>query len=158
MRHLAVIAQLSEVGTLSATAKSLELSQPAVSKALAYAETQLGFELFVRTSRGATATKRGQAMVRYAKLIIGNLERAAIELERPGDKIDLTIGMPCGDLADHPSPDPRGHRVREVPRDVEWARALRGSSCPGLAGHRGAVRRDRMAGCRRPRRGRGAVG
>ena len=46
-----------EAGSLRAAARRIGISQPAISKALAALERDLGAELFIRTSRGVRMTE-----------------------------------------------------------------------------------------------------
>ena len=49
-----------EAGGLRAAARRIGISQPAISKALAALEQDLGAELFIRTSRGVRMTEAGR--------------------------------------------------------------------------------------------------
>jgi len=66
MRHVvAVIEQRS----LAAAAKTLGISQPALSKSLRRLETYLGVKLFERTPRGMLATEFGREFAQHARAI-----------------------------------------------------------------------------------------
>jgi DNA-binding transcriptional LysR family regulator len=58
LRHIEAFAAIMKTGSISAAAKRLHLSQPAVSRILQHAETQLGYALFIRTPTGMTPTER----------------------------------------------------------------------------------------------------
>jgi hypothetical protein len=47
-----------DTGSLSATARRLNVGQPAISKMVAQLAERLGLKLLVRTTRGLTATER----------------------------------------------------------------------------------------------------
>jgi DNA-binding transcriptional LysR family regulator len=55
-----------ETRSFSAAAKNLNLSQPSVSKAIAQLEDELGVQLFLRSTRGLTATNAGQTFYEHA--------------------------------------------------------------------------------------------
>jgi LysR family transcriptional regulator, regulator for genes of the gallate degradation pathway len=56
LRHLRAMASIVRLGTISATAQAINLTQPAITQALAKVETQLGQPLFERRADGMTAT------------------------------------------------------------------------------------------------------
>ena len=66
IRHIEIFYAVYRHKTISAAARRLNISQPAVSKALRHAEDQIGFPLFVRTGRGLVATQ--QAHVLYVEV------------------------------------------------------------------------------------------
>ncbi|MCK6430457.1 MAG: LysR family transcriptional regulator [Burkholderiaceae bacterium] len=72
-RHLHLLLELERGGSLRAAAQSLNLTQPALSKALAEIESAFAAELFTRTARGLTPTARGRAALRGATLLLGEL-------------------------------------------------------------------------------------
>ena len=84
-RHLELIRSLGATGSLHKTAKSLNLSQPAISKALVEIESSFGFHLFERSPTGVAVTPRGQAILEGATLLLNGLRhvrRAALHAER----------------------------------------------------------------------------
>ncbi|HEJ9094247.1 TPA: LysR substrate-binding domain-containing protein [Serratia odorifera] len=66
-----------ELGSLSAAARSLQLSQPAVSQQIVSLEQQLGTLLLFRTTRSVTATEAGQRYYQQIKPILA----AVVEVE-----------------------------------------------------------------------------
>ncbi|MCZ8256408.1 MAG: LysR family transcriptional regulator, partial [Polaromonas sp.] len=69
-RHLRLITELQRGGSLRAAAQALNLTQPALSKALAEIEGAFGFALFTRTARGLTPTPQGVVALRGAALLL----------------------------------------------------------------------------------------
>lgn len=72
-RHLRLITELQRGGSLRAAAQTLNLTQPALSKALAEIEGAFGFALFTRTARGLTPTAQGAVALRGAVLLLEEL-------------------------------------------------------------------------------------
>lgn len=75
-------------------ARSVHLSQPALSKQIALLESELGFDLFVRTSRSVRLTPAGVVLLKELEHISGLLE-AAIENARgasAGKTGSLSVG------------------------------------------------------------------
>jgi DNA-binding transcriptional LysR family regulator len=68
---LPVIVALAEHRSVSAAARQLGMSQPAVSSALARLRASLGDPLFVRTARGMEATPRAMTMLAPARAALG---------------------------------------------------------------------------------------
>jgi len=84
-RHLQMLLELKRCGSLRAAAQGLNLTQPALSKALGEIESVLGIALFSRNPRGLTPTAAGETTIRSAGWMLAELEhvrREAIEGER----------------------------------------------------------------------------
>ena len=60
-----VFYQVSRHGSITAAAKALCVSQPAVSQSLQHLEEALGCELFVRTPKGVRLTQAGELLDHY---------------------------------------------------------------------------------------------
>lgn len=56
LRHLRALASIARLGSISAAVKAINLTQPAITQALAKLETQLGQTFFERRANGMTAT------------------------------------------------------------------------------------------------------
>jgi DNA-binding transcriptional LysR family regulator len=74
---LRVLAALVEHGSASEAAKSVHLTQSAVSKQLRSLEEIAGMPLFTRTGRGLVPTEAGRIYVEQARVALGALETAA---------------------------------------------------------------------------------
>lgn len=74
---LRVLAALVEHGSASEAAKSVHLTQSAVSKQLRSLEEIAGLPLFTRTGRGLVPTEAGRIYVDQARIALGALETAA---------------------------------------------------------------------------------
>ncbi|MGK9165196.1 LysR family transcriptional regulator [Inquilinus limosus] len=74
---LRVLAALVEHGSASEAAKSVNLTQSAVSKQLRTLEEIAGMPLFTRTGRGLVPTEAGRIFVTQARIALGALEIAA---------------------------------------------------------------------------------
>ena len=73
-RQLEIFRAIMRYGTLTAAAESLNVSQPAISKALRYFENQIGYFLFERVGGRLVPTAE-------AHLLIGDAERIFREIE-----------------------------------------------------------------------------
>lgn len=79
-RHLQLLVALDEIRHLGKVAASINVTQPAVSKALAELERGLGLKLFERTARGVYPTAYGECMIRHARAMLSELAQARDEL------------------------------------------------------------------------------
>ena len=61
---------ISETKSLNEAAKTLFMSQPSLSSSLKALETELGFDIFIRTKSGVTLTDRGTEFIGYAKTVM----------------------------------------------------------------------------------------
>jgi DNA-binding transcriptional LysR family regulator len=97
-------------GSLSRTARRLNISQPALSKSLRQLEERLATRLLHRTPRGVRATKFGDVFYRRALTIAAELRRAKEELEN-------LRGSTFGEVALGVTPGP-GILDRVIPQAV----------------------------------------
>jgi DNA-binding transcriptional LysR family regulator len=79
-RQIERFVDVIESGSLSRTARRLNISQPALSKSLRQLEERLATRLLHRTPRGVHATKFGDAFYRRALTIAAEFRRAKEEL------------------------------------------------------------------------------
>ncbi len=62
-QHLVVFQEVIRSGSIGSAAKSLGLTQPAVSKIISDVEAYFGVELIVRKNTGVTLTEAGQVLL-----------------------------------------------------------------------------------------------
>jgi DNA-binding transcriptional LysR family regulator len=67
--------------TMHAAAQAVHVSQPALSKAIASLESELGVKLLDRHPRGVVPTPFGQTLFRYAKMMDSDMRRALAEID-----------------------------------------------------------------------------
>ena len=87
LRHLELVSAIYDSGTILRASQAINLSQPAVTKALQEIESMLDAKLFTRSSRGLTATEEGHVFAAHAKTILAQIRHSAEELQ------DLTQGF-----------------------------------------------------------------
>jgi len=80
MRHLRLALALAEHGSLRGAASEMALTQPAATKALHELEDTVGTLLFTRHARGITPTVFGEALIRYARVALSDLDALHDEL------------------------------------------------------------------------------
>lgn len=93
-RHLHLLLELHRGGSLRAAASVLNLTQPALSKALAEIEGTFGFALFTRSARGMAPTPRGEIAIRGASLLLAELAHVGVEASAEPATTLLRIGAP----------------------------------------------------------------
>jgi DNA-binding transcriptional LysR family regulator len=93
-RHLQLLLALEEGGSLRAAAQRMNLTQPAVSKALGEIEAAFGAALFDRTARGLAPTQRGRAALRGAALLLAQLGHVQQEVGATRPTVRLRVGAP----------------------------------------------------------------
>jgi len=77
-----VFVAIVEEGSLSAAARRLHLSQPALSQTVGSLERQLGVRLLVRSSAGMAATPEGQTLLDEARAVLARHDQALVALNR----------------------------------------------------------------------------
>jgi molybdate transport repressor ModE-like protein len=81
LEHLRTLIAIAEQGSLSAAARSLRISQPAVTKQIQRMESEIGLPLLVRgPRRGAELTPAGERMLAFARQTMAGLESLEREL------------------------------------------------------------------------------
>lgn len=73
-----------DTGSFSAAARQTNVGQPAVSKAIAQLEDQLGVRLITRTTRGLSPTEAGQRFYEHARRALEEAEEAELAARGAG--------------------------------------------------------------------------
>ncbi|KGI77527.1 LysR family transcriptional regulator [Oleiagrimonas soli] len=76
LHHLSIFHAIAETGSISASARRLHISQPALSRELKTFEARLGVTLFERMPRGMQLTQAGQVLYEHATRLFA-IEHAA---------------------------------------------------------------------------------
>ena len=95
-RHLQLIAEVERTGILSRAAEALNLTQPALSKALEKVESMLGFEIFYWGTRGLQTRAEGSVLVHGAQLLLRELVHVQAEAETAGSDGGLAAVLRLG--------------------------------------------------------------
>jgi DNA-binding transcriptional LysR family regulator len=103
IRELGAFTAAVEEGSLSAAARRLHLSQSALSQTIRSLERQLGVQLLDRNSAGVTVTEAGGVLLREARVLLTQHERAlaAVTGQAAAGPAILRVGVPLelpGDL------------------------------------------------------------
>jgi LysR family transcriptional regulator, regulator for metE and metH len=80
IRHLRLVQTVAAVGSLTAAALRLNLTQSALSHQLRDIEERLGTPLFLRRNRRMMATPAGQRLIATATAVLTELERTEMEV------------------------------------------------------------------------------
>src|SRR5262245_60904479 len=78
--RLRMLAALARTGSLTAAARELHCTQPAVSHHLARLEAETGAQIVQRIGRGVRLTPVGQLLAERAMEIVGRIDAASAEL------------------------------------------------------------------------------
>lgn len=95
--HLAVIRTIEQVGTMTAAADKLNLTQSALSHTMKKFEAVIGTEIWQRSGRKLVLTQAGHYLLAVANRILPQLEHAdqVVRHMAKGEKGSLRIGMEC---------------------------------------------------------------
>ena len=102
---LGFFSTLVAAGSLSAAARELGVSTPAVSKRLALMEARLALPLLVRTTRRMSLTPEGELLLEHARRILGDLDALERQLGAGRDtpsgmlRVNATLGFGRSHLA-----------------------------------------------------------
>lgn len=121
---------VAEEGTVSAAARRLHISQPALSQTVTALERQLGVQLLVRSSTGVRTTEAGITLLAEARAILvrhdqmvrtvtaaGTDPTGAIQLGIPGELASDLLRVVARFAAEHPG-------TRVIPRHLPMAAQL----------------------------------
>jgi LysR family transcriptional regulator for metE and metH len=95
--HLGIVREVDRLGSLTAAARSLHLTQSALSHAVRKLERELGTDIWRREGRKLRLTQAGQRLLAVANRLLPQLENADTELRQHarGTRGALRIGMEC---------------------------------------------------------------
>lgn len=100
MQQLRCFCAAFELGSFTAAAETLRVSQPAVAEQIRKLEQALGASLFVRAGRGVVATEAGRAFAEHATRSLRAVEEAA---DSVGELTELRTGTVAIGLFGEPS-------------------------------------------------------
>ncbi|HEV2443345.1 MAG TPA: LysR family transcriptional regulator [Steroidobacteraceae bacterium] len=80
LRHLHAFREVAQLGSISAAARSVHLTQPAVTQAIAQIEAHFGARLFSRSSTGMQLTAAGEICVERIDRALRALNEGIVEL------------------------------------------------------------------------------
>jgi DNA-binding transcriptional LysR family regulator len=92
--RLRVFLQIVDSGSMSAAARVVHLTQPALSRTLRLLEEEVGVPLFERRGRALVLTAGGRALVPRGRALLAESERLAIETRRAAERayFDVRVG------------------------------------------------------------------
>ena len=82
LRHLHTFGEVARLGSVSAAARAVHISQPAVTQAVAGVERYFGASLLNRSNTGVALTPAGELCARRIERSISHLRDAVAELTR----------------------------------------------------------------------------
>jgi len=94
MRHLQLLLQIQQHGSLTRVAQHMSSSQPAITNALAELESMFGAPLFERSARGMAPTALGLVVLERARAMIHDLDHLVRDMRAvaAGHAAHLQIG------------------------------------------------------------------
>ena len=95
--HLAIVQQVDKLGSLTAAAEALFLTQSALSHSVKKLEQQLGTDIWLREGRSLRLTQAGEYLLQVANRVLPQLELAETRNGQyaEGERGSLRIGMEC---------------------------------------------------------------
>ena len=95
--HLEIVRAIDQLGSVTAAAQSLFVTQPALSHSIRKLEESLGLRLWMREGRSLILTQGGQYLLSVANRLLPQFERAEQQLQQfaQGERGTLRIGMEC---------------------------------------------------------------
>lgn len=123
LRHLRALAAIGDEGTLTAAARALRITQPALSRTLAQLEQRVGVRLVDRTTRSLHLTEAGERLWENAHRILGQFDDALADAAGHGTPRPLRLAFAWAALGSHTVPLLRAWRERhpEVPVHIRRA-------------------------------------
>ena len=80
-KRLLIFRTVAREGSVSAAARALGWTQPAVSQHLRALENEIGLPVMLRGASGITLNEAGERLLRYADTVAGALQAAETDLE-----------------------------------------------------------------------------
>lgn len=99
--YLKYAVEVERTGSISQAAENLFMAQPNLSKAIKELESDLGIEIFERSSRGVRLTPNGEEFLKYAENVLEQLEKMeGLSKKHISDDSSISICIPYGCLSD----------------------------------------------------------
>jgi len=95
--HLEILRAIDRLGSVTAAAESLYVTQPALSHSIRKLEDALGLKIWNREGRTLRLTQGGEHLLSVANRLLPQFERAELQLQQfaQGERGTLRIGMEC---------------------------------------------------------------
>jgi LysR family transcriptional regulator, regulator of abg operon len=95
LHQLEALVASADAGSIRGAARTLGLSQAAVTRALRELEANERLPLLVRAPEGISFTEHGKVLLTHARLVLNQLERAHTDLERSRGRVEgrLMVGV-----------------------------------------------------------------
>lgn len=95
--HLEIVRAIKKVGSVTAAAEALYVTQPALSHSIRKLEDSLGLKIWEREGRSLRFTQAGEYLVSIANRLLPQFERAEQQLQHfaQGERGTMRIGMEC---------------------------------------------------------------
>ncbi|MEM5450055.1 LysR substrate-binding domain-containing protein [Paraburkholderia guartelaensis] len=95
LHQLEALVASADAGSIRGAARSLGLSQAAVTRALRELEANERLPLLIRAPEGITFTEHGKVLLTHARIVLNQLEHAHNDLERLRGRVEgsLTVGV-----------------------------------------------------------------
>lgn len=95
--HLEIVRAIDRLGSVTAAAESLYVTQPALSHSIRKLEESLGLKVWSREGRLLRLTQGGEYLLSVANRLLPQFERAEQQLQQfaQGERGTLRIGMEC---------------------------------------------------------------
>lgn len=74
--------EVEKTASITQAADNLFMTQPTLSKSIKDLETNVGFAIFRRTSRGVVPTQKGQVFLDHARKIVAQLDKMEMDFQR----------------------------------------------------------------------------
>lgn len=99
--YLKYAVEVERTGSISQAAENLFMAQPNLSKAIKELETDLGIEIFERSSRGVRLTPSGEEFLKYAENVLEQIEMMeGLSKKNFSDDSGFSLCIPYGCLSD----------------------------------------------------------
>jgi LysR family transcriptional regulator, regulator for genes of the gallate degradation pathway len=137
LRHLHTFGEVARLGSVSAAARAVHISQPAVTQAVAGVERYFGASLLTRSNTGVALTAAGELCARRIERSISHLRDAVAELTRSRNfDFDATRLMRSAHL----------HALSAVVEHRNFSLAARAQHMSQPSVHRAARELERLIG------------
>lgn len=111
LHHIRYALEVNQTGSITKAAENLYMNQPNLSKAIRELEDDLGYKIFNRTTKGITATRKGEIFLLFGKKVLTDVK----ELE----DLFSVEEAPLGVSAVVPKYFPLSHVLNEIINNLE---------------------------------------
>jgi LysR family nitrogen assimilation transcriptional regulator len=101
LRQLRYFVAIAEAGSFTGGSQAVHVAQSALSKHIQALEDELGGALFDRGPRGVAVSEPGKVLLRHARFILGQIDRARVDVQSHNQELTGSVNFAAPSALSH---------------------------------------------------------